>query len=342
MTTLTNPFSGFPIHQNLAGKRPVAVMIDGHPKAIPQSGLAQADMVFSAEVEDSVLRYLGIFYGLLPDQVGPIRSVRPYFIEWALAYQPFLIHCGGSPQAIQQLARDLPLFDVDYIYLINRKGSVKPLTGLRCFERRKDKQPPHNLYVDLPRFREEMTLKHAARMKQSFPDSLQKEFGQFSAFEEIPHRDGRLPEGKPALSVEVLRGWKQKVRYDYRESDNKYVRWVGTFRHWGKLEPHMDQNTGGQIAVDNLVLLMARSRRITGDLKKRLEIGVMDEGEAVYFVDGKTISGRWLKINADMAIRFFDSSGRRFHFNRGNIWIEVISKTACVCVKPSRKSGRRK
>src|SRR3989344_1193710 len=63
-------------------RRPLAVMIENHIEARPQSGIASADVIYEAVAEGGITRFMALFYCNLSDiQVGPVRSARTYFLD---------------------------------------------------------------------------------------------------------------------------------------------------------------------------------------------------------------------------------------------------------------------
>lgn len=86
----------------------IAAIIDNHPDARPQFGLSQASMVFDVPVEGGITRFLAFFPVNLSEdfKIGPIRSLRPYFLDIALEYQALLLHCGGSPEALARVVKE--------------------------------------------------------------------------------------------------------------------------------------------------------------------------------------------------------------------------------------------
>jgi len=70
-------------------RRPIALIIENHADARPQSGLSKADVVYEAVAEGGITRFLSIFYcGAAAEdvKVAPVRSARVYFIDWAAEY----------------------------------------------------------------------------------------------------------------------------------------------------------------------------------------------------------------------------------------------------------------
>ena len=93
------PFTGV-MSEEESLSRPVAVMINNHPLARPQSGLSQADIVYEFITEGNVTRLLAIFQSELPEQIGPVRSARDYFIHMAKGLDAFYVAHGYSPDAL--------------------------------------------------------------------------------------------------------------------------------------------------------------------------------------------------------------------------------------------------
>ena len=61
--------------------------------------------MWHAPAEGGVPRYMLIFQDQIPEAVGPIRSARQYYIQWAAEWDAMYVHHGGSPQAQATLAR---------------------------------------------------------------------------------------------------------------------------------------------------------------------------------------------------------------------------------------------
>jgi len=116
----------------------VAAMIENHEDARPhQQDLKEAIVVFELIVEGDISRFLAFFQvDKLPKTIGPIRSLRPHFVSIARAYNPLLLHAGGSHIAYETL---------------ERLGNIVNHDGLRfdgeTYERDPDIAPPHNLFM---------------------------------------------------------------------------------------------------------------------------------------------------------------------------------------------------
>ena len=93
-----NPLTGHYIDEDLAWRRPLAVVINNINQALPQSGIAQADVIYEVLAEGGVTRLVAIYKEMDAEKIGPVRSTRHYFLDFALNHDAVLVHHGGSPQ----------------------------------------------------------------------------------------------------------------------------------------------------------------------------------------------------------------------------------------------------
>lgn len=80
----------------------VGVMIENHEDARPhQKGLADALLVEEFLVEGFISRFVALFNTqYIPSYVGPVRSLRPYFIDSIRPWVSAIFYAGGSPDAL--------------------------------------------------------------------------------------------------------------------------------------------------------------------------------------------------------------------------------------------------
>lgn len=99
------------------GQRPVAITIANNQRALPQRGVAAADVVYEMVTEGGVTRLMALYsdYNALP-QVGPVRSTRDQFVQFALPVNAVPVHIGTSIYA-RNLLTLLDYKTIDGIYL---------------------------------------------------------------------------------------------------------------------------------------------------------------------------------------------------------------------------------
>jgi hypothetical protein len=74
-----------------------AVVVDNHPDARPQIGLAAAEMLIETPVEAGMTRFTAFYGAEPPDLVGPVRSLRPVSADLLAPFQPVVFATGGQP-----------------------------------------------------------------------------------------------------------------------------------------------------------------------------------------------------------------------------------------------------
>lgn len=128
--------SGLRIPGDAPRKRLLAVMIENHEDARPhQEGLRDASLIWEFPVEGFISRFAVVFDANdLPERVGPVRSLRPYFIDALQPLTTTVIHAGASPEAYTKARHG----DIAAIDLLSRYGSA---------ERDRSIPEPHNLFI---------------------------------------------------------------------------------------------------------------------------------------------------------------------------------------------------
>jgi predicted small lipoprotein YifL len=284
----------FPFHAPLTGlgsmvelnERTIAVMINNHGKARPQSGLDQADIVYEVLAEGGITRLVAFYQSQSPEVIGPVRSLRPYLIDLATGYDAVFAHAGGSQEALD-IAKKRGLPHLDEIY---NAGS--------SFYRVKFRKAPHNLYTNL-----DLLRKGAERRKYneegklpilSFKDPQEEMTGAEAGWIDIKYYDSYA------------------VSYEYDPETGMYSRYV-------KGEPHVDMETSKQLTMTNLLVIETRHKTL--DSVGRRAIDLMSEGKGYLFQKGKVIEVDWKRV--DGVIRPF-KDGEEVGLYPGTTWVNII------------------
>ncbi len=98
-----SPLTGVSVSPQLASRPITAIMVENSPEARPQSGLVDAGVVYEAIAEGGITRFVTFFQEAQPEVVGPVRSLRPYYIDWVRQFDAAVAHVGGSTQALRQV-----------------------------------------------------------------------------------------------------------------------------------------------------------------------------------------------------------------------------------------------
>ena len=272
---------------------PVAIMIENLVSTRPQYGLSKAQLVYEALAEGGITRFLAVY--TTADnlkEIGPVRSARPYFVDWADELSSMFVHAGGSPEALKQIP------STDIIDLNQIAGDHA------FFWRHKDFAAPHNLFTST----QLITL--AQRDKQV---AEQGTYQPWLFKSETPLEERPIEEKNITIDFSTF---SYKVEYHYDRDPNDYRRSNGG-------EEHKDQATGEQIRVKNIVIQKVQTSLLESG-SNRLKMVTSGQGDAIIFRDGRAVEGTWKKNKDNERTRFYDTEAKEIEFNAGSTWVEVV------------------
>lgn len=283
---------GVEVKTEVANLFPWAVMIENLAVTRPQSGLSSAGVVYEALAEGGITRFLAVFatnqnFG----DMGPVRSARPYFVDWASEYNPVYVHVGGSPQGLARIG-ELGVTDLNQFY---NSGT---------FKYREDKNPPHHMFTDFNK------LTFTARDKE-YP--AEGSFTPWTFKDETPLASRPVEEKTITIDFSAF---SYEVLYTYDRNTNVYKRSQGG-------SAFMDANTNTQIAPKNVIIQFVSISNFDAE---RLDITTIGSGDAILFRDGEAIEGTWEKDAPTARTIFKDFLGNEFELNAGQTWVEVLEK----------------
>ena len=113
-TTAAAPLTGLPMDIGRARRPVLVVKIDNAPKARPQIGLNQADVVFEEGVEGGITRFAALYHSEGSKPVGPVRSARTTDIRLISALRHPLFAYSGANATFQRKVHEAPLVDVGF------------------------------------------------------------------------------------------------------------------------------------------------------------------------------------------------------------------------------------
>lgn len=289
--TKLSPLTGLAVAPEAADRPITGVVIENHPDARPQSGLQDAGVVYEANAEGGITRFLTFFQDQRPATVGPVRSLRTYFIDWALEFNAPVAHAGGSAEALSLV---VPLGMKDINALSSASGS---------FYRTKDRYAPHNLYTNSDRL-DALNVRLGFAKPASFTVSPRKADVPNTA---PPH---------PNIHIEYSYAGYQ-VDYKYDSTTNDYARSLA-----GK--PHLDRNTGKQIRVKNVVIEMMPTTTGTSNGTPTVSMKTVGRGQGWVLRDGGVVPVTWSKDSHNARTKLLDAAGVDVPLNAGNTWYSIV------------------
>lgn len=295
---ILSPLTGLPVTSEQQVRPVTGIMIENSADARPQSGFSEAGIVFEAIAEYGVTRFLTLFQETTPENVGPVRSARPYFLDWTMAFDANFAHVGGSPDALQRI-KDIGVRDLDQFY------------NSGAYWRIPQRFAPHNVYTSIGKLVEAGNAK--GYTTSTYTPLLRKE-------KEEP---AKVPAAK---SIDfAISGAFYNVHYDYSPATNSYNRVMGS-------APHLDNNTGSQLSPKVVVAIgMPYSLMADGYHSQYQTVGT---GSMLVFQDGNVIPGTWSKSDPKAQFEFKDAANAPLKLNPGQTWITVLGDIAKATYTP--------
>ncbi|HRK94176.1 MAG TPA: DUF3048 domain-containing protein [Candidatus Saccharibacteria bacterium] len=284
------PLTGEVVKNESDLTKPVtAIMIENSPDARPQSGLKDAEIVYEAVAEGGITRFLALYQQKKPQVIGPVRSLRTYYVDWLAQYNGSVAHVGGSYQALQ-MVRKAPYRDIDQFF------------NPDAYWRAADRYAPHNVYTSFARID---ALNKAKGYKSSKPKTFERS-----------KEDGK-PAKQNARTVNLhISGPLYDSVYTYSAKYGVYGRsQAGT--------PHVDREKG-RIGARVVIAIMVDMKKVLED-GYRESIGTKGTGLAYIFQNGGVQKATWRKDTRGSPLMFV-KDGKIVPLAPGTTWITAIPK----------------
>ncbi|HBH46838.1 MAG: hypothetical protein A2445_03075 [Candidatus Jacksonbacteria bacterium RIFOXYC2_FULL_44_29] len=280
---------------------PLAVVIDNNFKG-GASGLNQADLVVEFPVEGGVTRFVAFFDPSLNiKKIGPVRSVRPYFIDFSAGLHALIAHSGGSPIALELLAGDsLGVINVDEI---GPRGVY--------FWRDNKKSPPHNLFTSTDLLRQAQSAL-APDWLNEFDYQKAAWLWKYPVESNEPATEMEILAMAPGVAIDYsTEAFRVEYRYDFEKL--VYVRYQG-----GELQLTAD---GDKLVADNLLISYMPIQVI--DEIGRLKMDTVGQNKAIICQRGQCREGIWTISAADARIRF-NVDEKEVEMIPGHTWLNIV------------------
>lgn len=283
----------------LKTRRPIFITVDNQAAARPQSNFSKADMVFETLAEAGISRYMAVYWNNTPNVIGPMRSLRQYFLEWLSPYDPILVHdgCATADNADER---------INACGNVVNYGTKRLNYGTYGAFRDNTRYAPHNEYVD------PSVVWSGAKDQgwNSFPENL--ETLKYKKDAPISER-GTKTKVQVKLNVYMNNYGAYDSTWTYDTNRNAYLRQVGG-------QKDIDRVTGEQIEP-KVVVIQEVPYVNSFDSKGHVIITTIGEGKAKILQDGKIFDVTWKKLSKNSINKYYNADGTEFQFNRGQMWI---------------------
>lgn len=278
----------------LLDRRVLAVKIDNHPRANPQSGINDADMIIELMVE-GITRFLTIWHESDSEYLGPMRSGRPTDPSLLVAMNEPTFVISGAQNWVQQLIRSKG------VHLIGEVGNPQTF-------RISGRSAPHNLYVDTVALREYAN-------DREYPS--QPPDGPLWAF-------GPMPDQAEQVEQVTIDFSGNTVIWDWSSEDQMWQR-----TGFGEESTYLDQDGNElRLGVPVMVALYVEQYTVSppsgvsgSSLPSSRTTG---SGQAFVFADGKVIEGTWERETESDWFTLTDGNGESMMVPPGKVWVSLV------------------
>lgn len=301
LATDFNALTGLPRAEGmLDGQRPVAVMVANNARALPQRGLASADVVYEMLTEGGITRLMALYadYRTLP-QVGPVRSTRDQFVQFAYPSSAILAHIGSSVYA-RNLMNVLQYQGVDGLYL----GSTAFL-----FDTARSLPKPGGKLNEYCWFTDAALLWQGMEAVDVAPTGEVRSLFRFSPEAAVAVGD--------APKINVAYSGVSSASFRYRPKTGLYSKNISG-------AAHKDED-GTQLTFTNLIFLYCPITLKPDSLLTEFDL---TGGTGVYFTAGGVQNITWEKGKPEDALRLYAPDGSELLVQQGKSYIGILPSDA--------------
>lgn len=289
-------------------RRPLGVMVENHLDARPPIGLSRSDVIYEAVAEGGITRFLAIYLCQDAGDIAPVRSARTYFLDWVLEYDAAYAHVGGAntpgpADALGQI-RQYGIKDMDQFGL-----------GFPTFWRGTDKLAPHNVHSTTKKLWES-AKERGAGVKDEEGVRWDENFQVWQFKDDATHQS--RGDQKPI----VVPFWSQSPDYTVTW---QYDKTASVYRRFHGDTPQTDPNTGEHLSAKVVIVqFQVETMANDGYPDGHLLYKTTGSGNALIFMDGQAIVGKWVKEQRTSRTKFLNAKGQELELNRGQIWIQTV------------------
>ncbi|MBQ7817534.1 MAG: DUF3048 domain-containing protein [Oscillospiraceae bacterium] len=323
---LINPLTGEPV-EALTNNRPYAVAINNSKAAMPQHGVAQADILYETLIEGET-RCLGIFYDMAAqtEPIGTIRSARRDFIRVAMAYDAIFVHKGLSPKQGTQYDKysaEVTFKETGWNHVDGNNEAYKYF----YIGRKDGYAAEHRTFVNPDKVMEAAkALGCTMTREQSLDVGLQFDEEAFFVGESAKKITAYFN-----LSKSYDNKWTKFTRLTFNEDTGLYEAYQ---KHGGYSNgsDYVDGNTGDILSFRNVLILRTPIETL-GNKNGWMKIDVTGEGEGYFACNGQMTKIKWSRPTESDHYTYTLENGTPITLGVGKTYIAIIPMTGHVGVE---------
>ncbi len=276
-----------------SNERPIAVMIDNQAMALPHAGLQEAYLVYEIIAEGGITRLMALYKDRDVSLIGPVRSSRHYYLDYAMENDAIYAHYGWSERA----RRDIASLDINNLNGITNAPDA--------YWRDKTRYAPHNVFTSTENLKKEASKKG---YKMTSTEDLLLNYNVDEV--NLSEKEG----AGVANNVTIRYSNYQTTSYVYDSENKVYLRSTNG-------EAHRDAVTGNQYTAKNIIVAQVGNSAF--DNYGRQDLDNIGTGNGYYITNGYAIPITWSKDSRESQTVYKDTAGNEIEVNDGNTFIQI-------------------
>ncbi len=321
-----NPLTGEPV-EALTNNRPYAIAINNSKAAMPQHGVAQADILYETLIEGET-RCMGVFYDMASqtEPIGTIRSARRDFIRLAMAYDAIFVHKGMSPKQGSQYDKYSAEVTFEQTKWDHVDGN-KEAYSYFYIGRKEGYAAEHRTFVNPDKIMEAAKALGCTLTREKSLDVGLK-------FDEEAFFVGESAKEITAyfnLSSSYDNKWTKYTKLTYNESTGLYEAYQ---KHGGYNNgaDYVDGNTGDVLTFRNVLILRTPIETLQNK-NNWMKIDVVGEGEGYFACNGQMTKIKWSRPTESDPYTYTLENGTPITLGIGKTYIAIIPMTGHIDAK---------
>lgn len=311
------------IYDEDSNQRPIAIMIDNNVGNDSHSGLQDSYLNYEIIVEGGLTRIMAIYKDKDLAQIGPVRSSRHYFLDYALESDCIYTHFGWSTYAENDI-RTLGVNNINGLY------------DSYPFWRSTHLYAPHNVFTSISKIYEYAAQKNYRTTSDNWkllkytPDELNLntpirydvvENPETGKKEKVPVTMEGLTQ---ASSIEIPYSNYQTRSYIYDENNKYYLRFMNGI-------PHTDADSKMQYHYKNIIIAYVNNYQL--DSYGRQDLSTTGTGQGYYITNGYALPINWTKSSRHDKTKYTYSNGEEITLNDGNTFVQIVPSNRQVTIQ---------
>ena len=311
-----------------SNQRPIAVMIDNNIGDDKHAGLQDSYINYEIIVEGGLTRIMALYKDKDVNLIGPVRSSRHYFLDYALEHDAVYAHFGWSPYA----ERDIKALGVN---------NINGLTDSTPFARDPEIAQPHNVFTSTTKLRNYLQTKNYASestnwkvLKYSVDEINLKPEEETTEQPTTTTDSNTNTETTPqsntdsnlstANKINIVYSYYQNRSYTYDSENKYYLRSMN-----GKA--HLDKTTNNQLHFKNIIIMKVSNKQL--DSEGRQDLTTTGSGTGYFITNGYALPIRWTKTSRNAKTIYTYTDGSEVKVNDGNTFIQIVPISSGVTIE---------